>query len=68
MGSGWALVKAAEPVRDDSTSGWADAETRRSKLAEMMGLGRTSFEAFQDGAVILTPFFGSGIALLLGKT
>ncbi|HYI11162.1 MAG TPA: hypothetical protein VEK57_19045 [Thermoanaerobaculia bacterium] len=66
-GSGWALIKAVEPVLDDSASAWADAQARRSKLAEVMGIGTSSMRAFQDGAVILTPLAGSGVALLLGK-
>ncbi|HYC91025.1 MAG TPA: hypothetical protein VEO54_17540 [Thermoanaerobaculia bacterium] len=65
--SGWALIRAAEPVLDDSTSAWADAQVRRSKLAEVMGVGTSSVRAFQDGAVLLTPLLGSGVALLLGK-
>jgi hypothetical protein len=62
--SGWALIRAAEPVVEDSTSAWAEAQARRSKLAEVMGVGTSSVRAFQDGAVLLTPLFGSGVALL----
>lgn len=66
--SGWALIRAAEPVVGDSTSAWADAQTKRSQLAEVMGVGTSSIRAFQDGAAILTPMFSSAFALLLGKS
>ena len=65
--SSWALIRAAEPVRDSSASAWIDAQGKRAKLAEAIGLGTTSIRAFQDGVAILAPLFGSGIALLLGK-
>ena len=65
--SGWALIRAAEPVRDNSTSAWVDAQARRAKLAEVIGLGTSSMRAFQEGAALLTPLFGSSVALLLGK-
>ena len=67
--SGWALIRAAEPVRDDDTPGaWADVQARRQKLADAMGVGTSTLRAFQEGAAILTPLFGSGIGLLLAKT
>ena len=66
--SGWALVAAAEPVGDDSANAWAEAQVRRSRLAEVMGIATSAVRAFQDGAAILTPFFGSGLALLMSST
>jgi hypothetical protein len=65
--SGWALIRAAEPVGDESTAAWVDAQTRRGKLAEVMGVGRSSIQSFQDGAVVLAPMFSSAVPLLLGK-
>jgi hypothetical protein len=64
--SGWAVVEAAEPVRDDTPGAWTEAQEKRSKLAAVMGIATSGVQAFHDGAAILAPMFGSGAALLLG--
>jgi hypothetical protein len=65
--SSWALIRAAEPIRDTSAGAWVDAQAKRAKLAEAIGLGTTSMRAFQDGVAILAPLFSSSVALLLGR-